>query len=336
MSTTATSTTPQVRIARGSVLGAIALGALTLVTILLAGVVPYVVSLGRLTQLVDLFALLILGTTWNLLAGYGGMVSVGQQAFVGVGGYATVKLADSAELPLVASVLAAAVLCALLALPTSFLLFRLAGGYFAIGTWVVAEVFRLVVPQFDSLGRGVGLQLQTFNGVDRVERVATVYWLSLAVAVSAVLGTYLIMRSKIGLGLTAIRDEPVAAANVGVRVDRGRRIIYLVSAAGAGLAGSLFAMNNLRVSPDSSFSVNYTVAMIFIVVIGGIGTIEGPLVGAVIYWLLQNQLSELGTWYMVILGAVAVAVVLTAPQGIWGLVTRGRLQAFPVTYRVKQ
>ncbi len=150
-----------------------------------------------------------------------------------------------------------------------------------------------------------------------------------------VLGTYLLMRSRVGLGLTAIRDEPVAAANVGVRVERGRRIIYLAAAGGAGLAGALIAINNLRVAPESNYSVSFARGMIFIVVIGGIGTIEGPIVGAVVYWFLQNQLSSLGTWYMVILGVVAIVVVLVAPQGIWGLVTRGRLHAFPVHHRVK-
>ncbi len=323
------------KVARGDLKGAVAFGVLALAVVLLAVVVPYTVSLGQLSDLVGLFALVILGTTWNLLAGYGGMVSVGQQAFIGVGGYSTFYVADTVGLPLVAAVIMSSLVCVVVAYAASFLVFRLSGGYFAIGTWVVAEVIKLLTTQFDALGAGGGLSLHAFEGVDRVTRVATVYWLGLTLTVVVVVGTYLLMRSRVGLGLTAIRDEPVAAANIGVRVQRGRLIVYLAAAAGAGLAGALIAINNLRVAPDSNYSVSYTAAMIFVVIIGGIGTAEGPIVGAVVYWLLQNQLSSLGTWYMVVLGAVAVLVVLVAPQGLWGLLTRGRLHVFPVHYRLK-
>ncbi|MEV0895082.1 branched-chain amino acid ABC transporter permease [Promicromonospora sp. NPDC050262] len=316
---------------RGSVVGG---GVLVLVVVLLAAVVPYVVTLGALSSLVMLFALVILGTTWNLLAGYGGMVSVGQQAYVGVGGYALIQLADAVGAPPWAAVLAAGLVGAVLALPTSYLVFRLAGGYFAIGTWVVAEVFRLVTMQIGGFGGGSGLSLSAFRGTDRVDRVAFVYWFALALMVAVVLGTYLLMRSRVGLGLTAIRDDRVAASSLGVAVDRGRRIVYVAGSAGAALAGALIALSTLGVTPGSIYSVNWTAAMIFIVVVGGIGTIEGPLVGAVLYWALQQALAPLGTWYLVVLGGVAVAVVLLAPRGLWGLVA-GRFQLFPTTYRVR-
>lgn len=317
---------------RGSWVGG---GVLLLVVVLLAAVVPYAVTLGALSSLVMLFALVILGTTWNLLAGYGGMVSVGQQAYVGVGGYALIQLADAVGAPPWAAVLAAGLVGAAIALPTSYLVFRLAGGYFAIGTWVVAEVFRLVTMQIDGLGGGAGLTLSAFRGTDRVERVAFVYWFALALMVAVVLGTYLLMRSRVGLGLTAIRDDRVAASSLGVAVDRGRRLVYVAGSAGAALAGALVALSTLGVTPGSIYSVNWTAAMIFIVVVGGIGTIEGPLVGAVLYWALQQALAPLGTWYLVVLGAVAVAVVLLAPRGLWGLVA-GRYQLFPTTHHVRQ
>jgi branched-chain amino acid transport system permease protein len=310
---------------RGSLVGG---GVLLLVAALLAAVVPYVVTLGALSSLVMLFILVILGTTWNLLAGYGGMVSVGQQAYVGVGGYALIQLADAVGAPPWLAVMAAGLIGAAIALPTSYLLFRLAGGYFAIGTWVVAEVFRLVTVRVDGLGGGAGLSLSAFRGTDRVERVAFVYWFALAVMVAVVLGTYLLMRSRAGLGLTAIRDDRVAASSLGVAVDRGRRLVYVAGSAGAALAGALIALSTLGVTPGSIYSVNWTAAMIFIVVVGGIGTIEGPLVGAVLYWVLQQTLAPLGTWYLVVLGAVAVLVVLVAPRGLWGLVA-GRYQLFP-------
>ena len=314
---------------RGSLVGG---GVLLLVVVLLAAVVPYAVTLGALSSLVMLFALVILGTTWNLLAGYGGMVSVGQQAYVGVGGYALIQLADAVGAPPWLAVPAAGLIGAALALPTSYLVFRLAGGYFAIGTWVVAEVFRLVTMRIDGLGGGAGLSLSAFRGTDRVERVAFVYWFALGLMVAVVLGTYLLMRSRVGLGLTAIRDDRVAASSLGVAVDRGRRLVYVAGSAGAALAGALIALSTLGVTPGSIYSVSWTAAMIFIVVVGGIGTIEGPLVGAVLYWVLQQVLAPLGTWYLVVLGAVAVAVVLLAPRGLWGLVA-GSYQFFPTTYR---
>lgn len=321
------------RLDRSSVVGG---GGLVVVLVLLAAVVPYQVSLGTLTQLVGLFVLVILGTTWNLMAGYGGLVSIGQQAFIGAGGYAAIHLADAIGVPLLLAVPLAGVVCALLALPTSFLVFRLAGGYFAIGTWVVAEVFKLLTTQVEALGGGSGLSLAAFRGVDRAERVATVYWLALGVMVLVVAATSLLMRSRLGLGLTAIRDNETAAASLGVSVSRSRRIVYVAASGGAGLAGALIAVNTLRVTPDSIYSVNYTAFMIFIVVIGGLGSIEGPILGAVVFFVLQQQLADLGSWYLVVLGVVAVAVVVLLPRGLWGALSGGgRWRIFGVGYRVR-
>lgn len=331
-STAGTGGVPHVaRGSRGSLVGG---SVLVVLVVLLAAVVPYQVSLGTLSQLVGLFVLVILGTTWNLLAGYAGLVSIGQQAFIGAGGYGVVVLADRAGLPLLAALPLAALVCGALALVTSFLVFRLVGGYFAIGTWVVAEVFKLATTQVDELGGGSGLSLQAFRGVDRVDRVATVYWVALGTAVLVVLLTYLLMRSAVGLALTAIRDDPKAASGLGVDVRRRQRMVYVAASAGAGLAGALIAMNTLRVTPDSIYSVQYSAFMIFIVVIGGLGSIEGPIVGAVVFWVLEQQLAQYGTWYLVALGALAVVVVLSAPRGLWGSTAGRRLEVFPVGYRV--
>jgi branched-chain amino acid transport system permease protein len=296
---------------------------------------PYLTSRATQVQLVTLFSLVVLGTMWNLLAGYGGMVSIGQQAYIGVGGYGLVVLADALGIDPFLAVPLAGVVCALLAWPTSFLVFRLSGGYFAIGTWVVAEVVRLVVTQVDALGAGSGASLAAFgrSGLAPVYRVAFVYWLGLGLAVLVVLAVYLLMRSRLGLALTAIRDDPRAAGSSGVRVTRVRRLVYVVAAAGCGLAGALLVANTLRVQPGSIFSVEQSATMIFIVVIGGIGTIEGPLLGALLYFVLQNALADLGNWYLVVVGAVAVAVALLAPRGLWGL-TRGRVELFPLGHRV--
>ncbi len=168
---------------------------------------PYAVSRGTQTQLVLLFCYVLLGTMWNLLAGYGGMVSVGQQAYVGIGSYGLVTIADQLGVPAILAVPLAGVAAGVVALVTSFLVFRLVGGYFAIGTWVVAEVLRLVFTRVDGLGAGAGVSVGAYADLGPAQRIAVVYWLALATMVLSVLGVYLLMRSRVGLGLTAVRDD---------------------------------------------------------------------------------------------------------------------------------
>lgn len=324
---------PPARVVRGTRASWAGLGALAALIVLLA-YLPYLVSRGTQVSLVSLFALVVMGTMWNLLAGYGGMVSIGQQAYVGLGAYGLVVAADKVGMSPYVAVPLAAVACGAVAFLASFLVFRLAGGYFAIGTWVLAEVAKLMTTQVDDLGGGSGISLAAFAGTRPALRIAYVYWLSLATAVLAVLAVYLLLRSRLGLGLTAIRDDATAAGSLGVEVARSKRIVYVVSAVGCGLAGGMLTASTLRVTPDSIFSVNYTAAMLFIVIIGGIGTIEGPVVGAVVYYVLQEQLADLGAWYLVVLGVVAIAVTLFLPKGLWGLLSRGRYRIFPVGYRL--
>ncbi|SDG70761.1 branched-chain amino acid ABC transporter permease [Klenkia brasiliensis] len=305
---------------------------LAVVVVAVLGYLPLLTTRGTQVQLVGLFSLVVLGTMWNLLAGYGGMVSIGQQAYIGIGGYGLVYLASTVGVDPFLAVPVAAVVCAVVAWPISYLAFRLAGGYFAIGTWVIAEVVRLLVTQVDALGAGSGASLTGFAGLEPTYRIAYVYWMSLGIVVLVVGGVYLLMRSRLGLALTAIRDEPTAAGSLGVAVTRAKRLVYVAAAAGCGLAGAMVVANTLRVQPGSAFSVDYSAMMIFIVVIGGIGTIEGPIIGALVFYALQDSLADLGNWYLVVVGVVAIAVTLLAPRGLWGL-TRGRVELFPTGYR---
>lgn len=312
----------------------IGLGLLVLL-VLVAPLAPYVVSRGVQGSLVTLFSLITMATMWNLLAGYGGMLSVGQQAYIGIGAYGLVYLSDKVGLDPFMAVPLAVVVAGVIAIPISYLVFRLQGGYFAIGTWVVAEVIALIVMQMTIFGGGIGMTFTGFSGLAAGRRIAYVYWLSLAGVVIAVLVTYLIMRSRLGLGFTAIRDDATAAASLGVRVTQSKRFVFVVAAMGCGLAGAMIAANTLRVQPTAMFSVNYAVFMIFIVVIGGLGTIEGPILGAVVFFALQQWLSGLGVWYLVILGVVAILITLFLPRGLWGLISgNGRIRLFPVGYRV--
>jgi branched-chain amino acid transport system permease protein len=298
---------------------------------------PYVVGRGLQQNMVILFSLIVLGTMWNLLAGYGGMVSIGQQAYIGIGAYGLVVCGDLLGLDPFLSVALAVVIAGIVSLPVSFIAFRLSGGYFAIGTWVIAEVIRLIIMQVDVLGGGSGITFQAMSeSMSPGRRIAYVYWLSLAAVVIAIVVTYLLMRSRLGLGFTAIRDDSVAAGSLGVRVVRSRRIVFVVSAMGCALGGAMIAASTLRVEPESLFSVQWSAFMIFIVVIGGIGTIEGPIVGAIIFFALQQWLSDLGTWYLVILGVLAIVITLYLPKGVWGLISgNGRIRLFPVGYTLK-
>jgi branched-chain amino acid transport system permease protein len=291
---------------------------------------PYVVYANVTGVLVNLFILLSLATMWNLLAGYAGLISVGQQAYIGVGAYAVFVLADNGLSPFLAIPLAALV-SALVALPASFLLLRLRREYFAIATWVVAEAFLLVVLRSDSLGGGTGATLRGMAGLDPALRQAYTYWAALAVAVATLLGAYLLLRSRLGLDLTAIRDNEVGARSVGVRVAQAKRTVYLVAAAGAGAAGAVLIISQLFVQPTSVFTVQWSAYMIFVALIGGLGSIEGPIVGTLIFFLLQQTLADRGAWYLIILGSVAVLMAMWVPRGLWGIVTdRFDIRLFPV------
>jgi branched-chain amino acid transport system permease protein len=293
---------------------------------------PYLVYANVTGVLVNLFILLSLATMWNLLAGYAGLISVGQQAYVGVGAYTVFVLADHGLSPFLA-IPVAALLSALVALPASLLLLRLRREYFAIATWVVAEAFLLLVLRSDSLGGGTGATLRGMAGFDPTLRQAYTYWAALAVAVASLLGAYLLLRSRLGLDLTAIRDNEVGARSVGVRVAQAKGIVYLVAGAGAGAAGAVLIISQLFVQPTAVFSVQWSAYMIFVALIGGLGSIEGPIVGTLVFFLLQQSLADRGAWYLIILGSIAVLVAMWLPRGLWGIVTdRFDLRLFPVGY----
>jgi len=333
---TNTSAVASVKVARATKSSWVGLGVAVVVLIILA-MGPYLVGRGLQQNLVILFSLIVLGTMWNLLAGYGGMVSIGQQAYIGLGAYGLVTIADLLGVNPFLAVALAVVFAGIVSFPISFLAFRLSGGYFAIGTWVIAEVVRLIVMQIDVVGAGTGISFHAMSStLSPGRRIAYVYWLGLVAVVLAVAVTYLLMRSRLGLGFTAIRDDSTAAGSLGVRVVRSRRTVFVVSAMGCALAGAMIAANTLRVEPESLFSVQWSAYMIFIVVIGGIGTIEGPIIGAIIFFALQQWLSDLGTWYLVIIGVLAIIITLYLPKGIWGLISgNGRIKLFPVGYTVK-
>jgi branched-chain amino acid transport system permease protein len=284
---------------------------------------------------------LALATLWNLLAGYTGLVSVGQQAFVGIGAYTLISLALLAGWNPIFAVPIAGLVAAIIAIPIGKLVFCLQGAYFAIGTWVIAEAIRLFVAQVTVLGGGSGISLPTdimkMVGETKFWREATIYWIALALGLGALALVYSLLRSKLGLALTAIRDNELASESLGVRIERIKFTVYVLVAGMTGMIGSLIELQKVRMSPDAGFSVNdWTAFVIFIVVIGGIGTIEGPIIGTLLYFVLREFLADLGSIYLMILGTLAIVVMLFAPKGIWGFVKDSLgITLFPTSYHVK-
>lgn len=283
---------------------------------------------------------LALASLWNLLAGYTGLVSVGQQAYVGLGSYVMMSLCLLLGWHPLLAVPVAGIAAVVIALPVGKLVFRLQGAYFAIGTWVVAEVFRLLAAQVTVLGGGSGISLPTqalkLMAATKFWREATIYWLALALGVGALALVYGLLRSRIGLALTAIRDSEVASSSLGINIGKVKYAVYVAVAGMTAMVGTLITLQKIRVSPDAAFSVNdWTAFVIFIVVIGGIGTIEGPILGTIVYFLLREFLADLGSIYLLLLGALAIIIMLVAPKGIWGYIAgRWNISLFPTGYVV--
>lgn len=304
--------------------------------------VPFWAGRSDLRMVIEFAYYLSLAQMWNLLAGYAGLVSVGQQAFVGLGGYTLFVLCIYFNVPPILAVFLSGLFAALLAIPTAFTVFRLRGAYFAIGTWVVAEVYRLGFAQVSTLGGGSGQSLPATIvreiGSGRSEREMIIYFTALIIAVASIGIVYGLLRSKHGLALTAIRDSEPASDSLGVNIFKTKMAVYVLAAGMTGIIGALIFLQKLRISPDAAFSVqDWTAAVIFIVVIGGIGTIEGPIIGTLIYFVLRGVLADFGSVYMIVLGAVAVVIMLKAPQGVWGVLSRKYdLHLFPVHRRLKR
>jgi branched-chain amino acid transport system permease protein len=289
-----------------------------------------------LQLLSEVYTYVALASLWNLLAGYAGLVSVGQQAYVGLGAYILFAFAILAGLSPLWAIPLAGIIAAIVAMPVAGLVFRLRGHYFAIGTWIIAEVFRLLASQVSVLGGGSGISLPASLVIaiasSRQWRDFIEYWIALALVVAVLALIVLLLRSRYGLALKAIRDSELAAACNGIDVLRTKVLVYIITAAATAMVGAFIFLQRLRISPDAAFSVNdWTAFVIFITVIGGIGRIEGPIVGTIVFFALRQTLADLGTIYLLTLGVVAILIMLMAPKGIWGLIVESfGWQVFPL------
>ncbi len=325
---------------------------LAIVAVLLLIAAPWLVSRGLIRDLFQIMTLLVLAQCWNLLAGYAGLISVGQQAFVGIGAYVFFSFAVFMPIPPALAILAAGIVAAGIGVAAASFTFRLQGAYFAVGTWVVAEVVQLTLAKQSVLGGGSGMSLprefrETMPGFGILREMGfsksaaidvIAYWMVLLLCVVTILVIYRFMRTPAGLGLGAVRDNVIAARSVGVNATRLKWLVYLGCNFITGIAGALIFMQKQRVSPDTAFSViDWSAFVIFVVVIGGIGTIEGPIIGVLIFYLLQSFLADLGPIYLIILGALGIVSILVAPSGIWGLISsRTGIVLFPIRHNLKK
>jgi len=257
---------------------------------------------------------LSLSQMWNLLSGYSGLISLGQQAFIGLGGYTMAVATNYYGVSIWLAVLLGGVFSAGLALFMSLFIFRMKGVYFAIGTWIFAEALMMWFSNWEYTKYGMGL----FVKPPRAPSMVEIYYAAFIVGVGSVVLVYLLLRSRLGLGLMAMRDDESVSETMGVEVFRSKLYSFLIAGFTTGLTAGVVYVFQIFIQPYKAFAIDWTVVLVFITIIGGIGTIEGPIVGALIYVLLSQLLAEYMSISLFLLGAIAIAVILMAPKGIMG------------------
>jgi branched-chain amino acid transport system permease protein len=305
-----------------------------LVAQILLTLAPLLLSANAVDKLTTLYIYGILALMWNALAGYAGLLSIGHQAFFGLGAYVTVRLAD-VGLNVYPAMLFAALLVAIVSVPVSFFMLRLKEGEFAIGMWVMASLTHLLV-NLDSLVQGeTGTSFIALLQYDADTRRAYTYWAALGMM--AFLGwlVFWMLRGKVGIAAQAIRDNEGAASSVGIDVKSTKRLIFVLSAFGVAAAGALWLATSITFQPKTYFSVQWSAYMIFMVLVGGIGTYEGPILGAIVFFAVETLFGAQGVIYLIGLGLIAVLFALFLPRGIWGAVeNKFGIRLLPVGYRV--
>lgn len=271
------------------------------------------------------FIYLAAANMWNLLCGYSGLISLCQPAFIGIGGY-VMTILTWLGVPFYIGIIAGAFVAAIFALLISIPVFRLSGIYFAIGTLVVPEALRIFFllwrPVGGSLhGGGAGYLVKGLEGIN----MSHYYWLALVVGVGSVFLMKIILSSKLGVGLAAIRDNELTAASAGMNVFRLKLSSFVISAFVTGIVGAIFYAYQGYIEPASSFSIQWTMTLILATVIGGIAIKEGPIVGTVVVVMLLFILAKYPGYSMLIQGGILVLIMLLAPKGLLGAFRQSRV-----------
>jgi branched-chain amino acid transport system permease protein len=289
----------------GPIVAVIVVGLLTLL--------PLVVDRPDLLNLLFLvFLNVCLGQSWNILAGFAGQINLGHAAFFGIGALVTRALWVGG-MPLPIALLVAALTAVAFAWVIGIPTFRLRGAYFAIGTLGVAEVLRITVGNV--LPTVAALPSELIAGYD----VAARYYLALGVAAGCVLAAQLLLRSRLSLGILAVREDEDAAQATGVNALLHKLLALTVSSFFAGLAGGTFAFYHVSYYPELVFSPLWTFDAVLITFVGGLGTLIGPVIGALFFVVVREQLAvALVQLHQVIFGVLFILVVLVLPGGLVG------------------
>jgi branched-chain amino acid transport system permease protein len=274
------------------------------------------------------FIYLAMANMWNLLAGYSGLISLCPAAFIGLAGY-TLAIMTWLGLPYYVGIISGSVVAALFAGLISIPVFRLKGIYFAIGTLVVPEILKFVFMLWKPVGGVVhgGGAGYSVKGVAEVSD-SQVYWLAFAIGIASIFLMRYILRSKLGTGLAAIRDNDDTAASSGINVFNLKLYSFVIAAFITGLAGAIFYIYQGYIEPLSAFSIRWLIIIILSTVIGGEGTEEGPILGTIIVVILYFLLARYAQISLIIQGVILVGIMLLAPQGIMGFIRGTRTYRF--------
>ena len=273
-----------------------------------------VLSNNVMRYLMQIFLYIALGEAWNLLSGFAGLTSLGQQLYIGLTGYTIAVATTTYHLSPVTGILIGLLICAIASFLLSFLLFRMNGMYFAVASWVASEAVCLFFLSWDYVNQGGGMIMS----ITPYPTITQIYLASLVLCVATVIAVYLLVRSRTGLALMNIRDDSIAAESIGVDIKKCKLISYVISALMTSLVGGLFFINKGTIYPDSGFSIGWTISSVFIVIIGGSGTVGGPIFGAIIYVLLHEYLAHYSGWSNILLGIITILVILFLPDGMLG------------------
>ena len=302
--------------ARRGWLGLAGWGVVLVVLLLLPGNVPR----GTQEILLNLLLWIGLAQAWNLIGGIGGQLSLGHSVFVGAGGYTLAMLVIKAGTPWPVALLLGGALSGVLAWLLSFPLLRLSGVYFTIGSAAVALIALAWMVTWSWTGESRGVTIPLAAVPDRQVAFQVVAVLAVLTCVVAAV----LLRSTVGLRLMAVRDDEAAASALGVSTRGVKRYALVLSAVLTGLLGGAIALNQVSIQPNSMFALQWVVTALVMVVVGGMGTVSGPIIGAfVIYYLVDRALEGQPVLQALLSGVLVIAVIELAPDGIVGLLRTG-------------
>jgi len=297
----------------------------TVTAALLAIFVPMVANLHTYSIVITVLIWIMFGLSWNLLGGYTGQVSFGHAMFLGVGAYASMLIANAVNLDMALTLLIGGLLAGLVSLAVGFLIFRLKGPYFALGTLAFAEIIHIVARNMKGVtngGEGIMLMNRpTFLGI-QVFNKTEYFYLALLLATLTILFCACLIRSKTGYSFIAVREDQDSAEAMGMNSTVVKSRALFVSAFLAGVAGGFYGLYNKFIDPEMTLTVHMSVEMIFVTVIGGIGTIAGPVIGSAVLISLQEYLKSLDflqafpSLYLIVYGLLIMLVIVYLPGGL--------------------